>query len=113
MVLDPIRPNDTPAVPDAATVRATSVRPQARKPSVPVTPSVPPVAPAPETQNEVNVKWDGSDGVIVTFTDKKSGDIVRQIPSEQVLSVARFIRQMLEEKGAGGPGATTGCEESQ
>ena len=38
-----------------------------------------------------------NDGVIVTFTDKKGGEVVRQIPSEQVLSVARFIRKVLDE----------------
>jgi uncharacterized FlaG/YvyC family protein len=37
--------------------------------------------------------------VILKFTDKSSGEVVRQIPSEQVLSVARFIRQMLQEQG--------------
>jgi len=98
MALDPIRSTETPAVPDAARVRATSVHPSAGKPAAAPTPSVNPPAPAPETRDEVNVKWDRSDGVIVTFTDKKSGDIVRQIPSEQVLSVVRFIRQMLDEK---------------
>jgi uncharacterized FlaG/YvyC family protein len=46
------------------------------------------------------VQWIGSEGVIVTFTDKKSGEVVRQIPPEQVLSVARFIRQRLDEEAA-------------
>ena len=43
------------------------------------------------------ISWKGNEGVIVTFTDKKSGEVVRQIPSEQVLSIARFIRKVLDE----------------
>jgi len=106
MVLDPIRPTETPAVTHVAGARATSVSPRPGKPYTPIDPR-PVAAAAAEPHDEVNVKWDHSDGVIVTFTDKKSGDIVRQIPSEQVLSVARFIRQMLEEEGV-----TTGSEDS-
>jgi hypothetical protein len=114
MALDPIRPIELPAVPDAATARATSARPQPGKPSAPAPRSIRPApAPVPEPQDVVNVKWDRSDGVIVTFTDKKSGNLVRQIPSEQVLNVARFIRQLLEEKDAANPaGSTTGSEQA-
>src|SRR5512143_2529086 len=103
MVLDPIRPNQTIAAAAQVAARVTGgVRSQAEKPSTPVARPTPPAPlPTPETQDEVNVKWDRSDGVIVTFTDKKSGDIVRQIPSEQVLSVARFIRRLLEEQDPG------------
>ena len=56
--------------------------------------------PAPAATQDVRVQWKGSEGVIVTFTDKKSGEVVRQIPPEQVLSVARFIRQRLDEEAA-------------
>ena len=55
--------------------------------------------PAPQTPDEVNVQYSSDDGVVLKFTDKVSGEVVRQIPSEQVLSVARFIRQMLQEQG--------------
>jgi len=115
MVLDPIRPNDVPTVPDAAPARSTSVRLQPDKQTAQATPSVQPVAaPVPTPRDEVNVKWDRSDGVIVTFTDKKSGDIVRQIPSEQVLNVARFIRQLLEQENSGQQtDFPTGSEEMQ
>ena len=53
----------------------------------------------PQTPNEVHMQWSSDDGVVLKFTDKISGEVVRQIPSEQVLSVARFIRQMLQEQG--------------
>jgi hypothetical protein len=75
MMLDPIPANPPPAVPDAAPARA----------------------PAPEILDDVKLKLDADNGVILQFTDKKSGEVVRQIPSEQVLSVVRFIRQLLEE----------------
>lgn len=102
MALDPIRTNQAVAVSAAAAARVTSVRAQAGKPPASATRPVQPIpTPVPESMDEVKVKWDRSDGVIVTFTDKKSGDIVRQIPSEQVLSVARFIRQLLNEKESG------------
>jgi FlaG protein len=110
MALDPIRPIELAAVSNAAPARATSVRPQPGKPPAPAPRSIRPApVPVPEPQDVVNVKWDRSDGVIVTFTDKKSGDLVRQIPSEQVLNVARFIRQLLEEEDAGNSaGSATG-----
>jgi len=75
MMLDPIPANPPPAAPDAAPARA----------------------PAPEILDDVKLKLDADNGVILQFTDKKSGEVVRQIPSEQVLSVVRFIRQLLEE----------------
>jgi len=55
-----------------------------------------PVAPQPDTS--VQVQWDANDGVVVQITDKSSGQLVRQIPSEQVLNVARFIDQLLQEE---------------
>jgi hypothetical protein len=98
MALDSIRPNEGPAVAETPPARVASVRTRPEKPAVASVQPIP--LPPPEPRDEVNIKWDRSDGVIVTFTDKKSGNIVRQIPSEQVLSVARFIRQLLEESGS-------------
>ena len=114
MALDPIRPIELAAVPNAAPARSTSVRPQPGKPSAPAPRSIRPApVPVPEPQDVVNVKWDRSDGVVVTFTDKKSGNLVRQIPSEQVLNVARFIRQLLEQKNASNlSDSTTGSEQA-
>ena len=95
MVLDPIRPNETSAA--AAAVAARTTSPSSHPESSAPVAAKPVSVQAPEPHEQVNVKWDRSDGVIVTFTDKKSGDLVRQIPSEQVLNVARFIRQLLEQ----------------
>ena len=113
MVLDPIRLTELPAVPDAAPARSEGVRAQAAKSVAPPPQAVQPIAPPPDSRAEVNVKWDRSDGVIVTFTDKKSGDIVRQIPSEQVLSVARFIRQLLEEEAESNLSGTDSSSETK
>ena len=33
--------------------------------------------PPPNNADDVRVQWKGSDGVIVTFTDRKSGEVVR------------------------------------
>jgi hypothetical protein len=70
-----------------------------------------PVAPPPDTSDDVKVQWDENDGVVVQITDKSSGQLVRQIPSEQVLNVARFIDQLLqEERIAASSAAQTGSE---
>lgn len=105
MVLDPIRPNDPPAIPDAVSARAAAARVRAADVSAqPAAAAAKPVSISPpERPDEVSIKWEGDDGVVVTFTDKKSGEIFRQIPSEQVLSVVRFIRQMLEQQQSSDP----------
>ncbi len=97
MRLNPILPDGPSPVPDAVPARPAHPRPQTLS-STPAR-SLPAVTlPPPGTADDVKVHWKGNDGVIVTFTDKKSGEVVRQIPSEQVLSVARFIRQMLQKQ---------------
>lgn len=107
MLLDPIRPIDPPAIPDAPPARAAKVRPQTNDPSTPAArPLTPVLASAAEAPSEVKVQWDNDNGVVLQFTDKKSGEVVRQIPSEQVLSVVRFIRQLLQEEETAG--ASTG-----
>jgi hypothetical protein len=99
MMLDPISANTPPAVPDAAPVRSPNLRPQTADLSTPAARSLTPVpAPAPETLEDIKLKLDGDNGVVLQFTDKKSGEVVRQIPSEQVLSVVKFIRQLLQEQ---------------
>jgi hypothetical protein len=95
MLLNSILADRPSPVPDALPVRARQVRPQALPTSASSHAASPPT---PVTADDVHVQWRGSEGVIVTFTDRKSGKVVRQIPAEQVLSVARFIRQMLDEQ---------------
>jgi hypothetical protein len=72
---------------------------------------VKPVAPPPDISDNVQVQWNANDGVVVQITDKKSGELIRQIPSEQVLSVARFIDRLLqEERNAASAAAKTGSD---
>jgi hypothetical protein len=94
MRLNPNLPNAPHPVPDAVPVHTGHPRPQT--PSSATAGFFYSVPPPPGT-DDVQANWKGNEGVIVTFTDKKSGEVVRQIPSEQVLSVARFIRKVLDE----------------
>lgn len=80
--------------PDPVPARTAHQRPQMPS-SVPAQVAPQPV---PAAADDVHVQWKGNEGVIVTFTDKKSGEVVWQIPAEQVLSVARYIRQVLDEQ---------------
>ena len=100
MLVDPIRSSEPQQVQPAAAVRADNARPRvSNTPRAPV-PVVKPVAPQPDNSDEVLVQWNANDGVVVQITDKKSGELIRQIPSEQVLNVARFIDQLLQEERA-------------
>lgn len=43
---------------------------------------------------------DESGRTVVRVLDKDSGDIIRQIPSEEVLALARQMKEMMEEESA-------------
>jgi len=93
MLLNPNLPNAPHPSPDAVPARTRN--PGSQTPSSATAGfsyTVPSSGP-----DDVRTQWKGNEGVIVTFTDKKSGEVVRQIPSEQVLSIARFIRKVLDE----------------
>jgi FlaG protein len=99
MSLNSILPNTSSRVPDALPARVAQPRAQTPSPSPPS--SLHGVKlPAQTATEDVHVQWKGSEGVIVTFTDRRSGEVVRQLPPEQVLSVARFIGQMLDKEAA-------------
>jgi hypothetical protein len=93
MLLNPNLPNAPHPSPDAVPARTRNPRPQTPSSA---TAGFSYTVPSSGT-DDVRAQWKGNEGVIVTFTDKKSGEVVRQIPSEQVLSVARFIRKVLDE----------------
>jgi len=99
MPVDPIRTNQVPAVPSAPPAQAARVRPQS-DPATSASRSSQPVLVAATPPPDVKVQWDVDNGVVLKFTDKRSGEVVQQIPSEQVLSVVRFIRQLLEDDEA-------------
>jgi hypothetical protein len=99
MFVDPHRLSPPPAIPDAVPPHPANTRPRTASPSAPVVRPAPVLVPPPAAPEDVEVQWDGNNGVIIKFTDKKSGQIMRQIPSEQVLSVARFIAALLQKEG--------------
>ena len=121
MRIEPVSINDPPA-----DVRATNARALLRQPaSVPAaaagkTPSpaveetpteqiqsapVPPqTAPLPQfPENEVKVQFDKTmnDNILIyQFLDKQSGDVFRQLPSTQVLSIVHQIQAELQKNFA-------------
>lgn len=110
MLVDPIRSNELPQVQPTPPVRADNAPARLPDSSRAPAPVVTPVAP-PADSDDVQVQWNGNDGVVVQIMNKKNGELIRQIPSEQVLSVARFIDQLLqEERNAASAPAPTGSE---
>ena len=98
MVLNPILQSQPPAIAEVTPARAANARPPSADPS---TLAFRPPAPArvsARAADDVRVQWDKDSGVVIKFTDKKSGEVMRQIPSDQMLSVARYIRQLLLEQ---------------
>ncbi|HTR67117.1 MAG TPA: hypothetical protein VMH85_15160 [Terriglobales bacterium] len=55
---------------------------------------VPPAIPAPEV---MNVTFDQNKNTVYRFVDEKSGELVRQVPPEEVLRVMRSVEDMLQE----------------
>jgi hypothetical protein len=81
---------------DAATAQpAPSIHP----PNVAEAPAPAPAAPAPSQGQRVEVSMQDSTPVY-RFVDAKSGDLVLQVPPEEVLRVVRNIQQMLQNAQA-------------
>ena len=59
-------------------------------------------------QDEVKVQWDSSDQIVVYQFVNQQGSLVLQVPSEQVLNLARQISQELAKEAA--PKAASGAE---
>ncbi len=99
MVSNPILSSSPPAIADVAPARLETTRPRtaAVPPTVASRPPAPVVVSAPVAE-DVRLQWDKDSGVVIKFTDKKSGEVMRQIPSDQMLSVAKFIRQLLQPR---------------
>src|SRR5215470_13682590 len=104
MALNPILSSSPPAISQetpgrvatASQQAASQPRADAARPHV----SAPAVShPAPE---DVRLQWAKDTGLVIKFTSHKSGEVLRQIPSEQMLSVAKFVRALLEEEAANG-----------
>jgi len=59
---------------------------------------------------ELNVD-PGNGEVVVRVRDRETGEVVRQIPAEEMLRLARFMRELQEEHLSGLPGAEGGGHE--
>ena len=67
--------------------------------------NVPFAAASPE--DEVKVQWDQSDQVVVYQFINQQGSLILQVPSEQMLNIARDISQELAQATAPKPSAGT------
>jgi hypothetical protein len=68
--------------------------------------NAPPVAASP--QDEVKVQWDKQDQVVIYQFVNQQGSLILQVPSEQLLSLARQISQELVQETA--PQTSVGAE---
>jgi FlaG protein len=55
------------------------------------------LVPAAAPKYEVTVQFDHNQIMITKFIDQKSGELVQQIPSEQVMKIIESIQQLLQE----------------
>jgi hypothetical protein len=103
MLIDPLQPaaNDVPASdtqvrPDEATQPASApgLQPRASQQAAPVPP------PTASRETQVNIQWDRDQIMIFRFVDKQTGDLIDQIPSDQVLNVVRKIQALLQQETA-------------
>jgi uncharacterized FlaG/YvyC family protein len=53
---------------------------------------------APLSEKEVSVQWNEDRVMIIRFLDKRSGDVVGQIPSDEMLRVVHNIEQFLRQQ---------------
>jgi len=51
-------------------------------------------------QDEVKLQWDTSDRIVVYQFVNREGSLIVQVPSEQMLSIARQISQALAQEAA-------------
>ena len=89
MSIDPVRA----ALLSSSAVAAQEPRPASR--SAQHEPS--PVAPAARPI-EVSASFEAGNRIIYRILDKETGDLIQQIPPEQLLEIARGIRELLQSR---------------
>ena len=94
MLLNPNLPNAPHPSPDAVPARTRNPRPQTPSSA---TAGFSYTVPSSGT-DDVRAQWKGNEGVIVTFTDKKSGEVVRQIASELPICALRKTRAVCQSR---------------
>jgi len=69
-------------------------------PQTAATPEAKQPIPSINVAEEIKTHWDVDNGVVVEITNQQSGELIRQIPSQQVLNVAHYIEQYLLQESS-------------
>lgn len=80
----------------AGTRKAPAVPEKASAPAV-SSPQSKPVATWQSPQHEVNVVLDDNKNIVYRFVDKQTGEVVQQIPPEEMLRMMQSIQQLLQK----------------
>lgn len=95
MRIDPVQVAATINQADLASVRRASLPAKSVVDSR--QPEQPKAAPPPPAQTQISVSIDNYKNVIYQFLDSRTGEIVQQVPPEQVLQVMRNIADLLRQ----------------
>jgi hypothetical protein len=96
MRIDPLQVAATMNQADLASVRRIPM-PQT-SPTQSPRPELPKAAPPPApAQTQISVSVDSDKNVIYQFLDMRTGEVVQQVPPEQVLQVMRSIADLLRQ----------------
>ena len=64
--------------------------------------SFPSSSPSPEvlqaSEKEVSVQWNEDKVMVLRFLDKRTGDLVEQVPSDEILKVVHNLGQLLRQQ---------------
>jgi hypothetical protein len=105
-----LSPSTDPQV-ERAAVRSEQLRiiPSSGGPANGETPNIKTIAqPTASSADEVKVQWDQTDQVVVYQFINQQGSLVLQVPSEQLLNLARDISQELTQEAVPKPTGTEG-----
>jgi uncharacterized FlaG/YvyC family protein len=79
---------------DTVSISTPEPTPVAKQNESPESNSTKTVAPEP---SQLNVSLDDKQNVIYRFTDPANGEVIRQVPPEQILRIMRNIEDLLRE----------------
>src|SRR5690348_16284444 len=54
---------------------------------------------APPHEEQLSISFDKGQIIIYRFLDKETGDLIQQVPPEEVLRVVRSIQELLQNTG--------------
>ncbi len=109
MQIDPLRTRPNPELPPVESkAKSPAPRPAAAQKELPTRehPAAPAV-PLPEPER-VTVSVDPTRELVYRFLDPKTGEVVSQVPPEQVLEIVRGIQDLLRSADRGDARSDTG-----